>query len=206
MSQEISGLLSGACGYLSGPMEYVSDHGIVWRRKFIELSYQSGLKVDYIDPTNKPGGNMQIKEDKEYQKQLREEGRYQELKEYVSNYRRLDLRFTDISDFVVAVVNPNVPQWGTSDECYTAEDQHKPIFWIIDGGLKKLPFWLFDVAELNMVFDSVEAVIEKLIRLDTGLEKMTNEWVLVRKAIEERRQERKRYMQELSSGLADFGP
>jgi hypothetical protein len=151
-------------------MEFVADHGVEWRRKFIRLSHEAGLKLDFIDPTNKPGDeNAKIGEDKGYQTRLKEAGRWRELKEYVEGYRRLDLRYVDLSDCIVAVVDPRVPQWGTGNEVYFAEMQHKPTFFICEGGLKNLPNWLFAVIDLDdpledkrcNVFGSVEEVIEE---------------------------------------------
>lgn len=190
------GKLDGACCYLSGPMEFVADHGIEWRRRFVKLSKEAGLNIDYIDPTDKPGGiEIKIGENKEHQAELKRQGRWKELKEYVSQYRRFDLRFTDLCDFVVAVVDSRVAQWGTSNEIYVAEAQHKPMFFICEGGLKNLPNWLFDVIDLDdplqktrcNVFDSVEGVIQELCAYDCGMVRMNKEWVLVRKHIERMR-------------------
>lgn len=196
MIETTKGKLDGACCYLSGPMEYVADHGVEWRRKFIRLAQEAGLNLDFIDPTNKPGdGEMRVGEDKNYQTMLKEQGRWEDLRRYVGRYRRLDLRFVDLSDFIVAVVDPRVPQWGTSNEIYFAEMQHKPMFFICDGGLKNLPNWLFPVIDLDdplngkrlNVFQSVEEVIEELIDYDTGIAEMSDEWVLVRKFLERQR-------------------
>lgn len=195
-----AGKLDGACCYLSGPMEFVADHGVEWRRKFIKLLRERNLKIDCIDPTNKPGGkDIKIGENKEEQVRLQKEGRWQELRDYVRAYRRYDLRFVDISDFLVVVVDPRVPQWGTGNEVYFAEMQHKPMFFICDGGLANLPRWLFDVVDLDEgtgynrtrcnVFESVEDVVKELVGIDNGMYPMTDEWVLVRKFIENQRQE-----------------
>lgn len=198
------GKLDGACGYLSGPMEFVADHGVEWRRKFIRLVEEAGLDIDLIDPTDKPGGrDVKIGENQAYQKRLQETGQWKALQEYVHKYRRFDLRFTDNADFLVAVIDPTIPQWGTSNEVYVAEIRHIPIFFVIDGGLRNLPRWLFDViddiksddpikalAESN-VYETIEAVIQKLIALDKGSEPMNDEWVLMRRAIEDRRKDRK---------------
>lgn len=187
------GKLDCAVGYMSGPMEFVADHGIEWRRKFVSLVSKAGLKIDLIDPTNKPGGiDVKIGENKAHQEALQKQGRWKELRDYVKSYRRYDLRFVDISDFMVVVVDPRVPQWGTSNEVYTAEQQHKPMFFICDGGLKNLPRWLFDVIDLDNpekgrrcnVFETVEQVVTELVSLDMGLYPMSNEWVLVRKNLE----------------------
>ncbi len=189
----MAGKLKYACGYLSGPMEFVADHGVEWRRKFIKLSLEAGLEIDYIDPTNKPGGeDVKIGENKEFQVQLQREGRWKELQAYVHKYRRYDLRYVDHTDFIVAVVDPRVPQWGTADEVYFAESMHHPKFFICDGGLHKLPRWLFDVIDLNddgtsNVYQSVEEVIDVLVKLDNGDLPLSDEWVLLRRFIEENR-------------------
>ena len=202
MNEISKGRLDGACGYLSGPMEFVADHGVAWRRKFIELSRQAGLKLDLIDPTNKPGGkDIKIGENKAEQVKLQQEGRWLELQKYVHAYRRYDLRFVDLSDFLVVGVDPSIPQWGTGNEVYVAEAQHKPMLFICEGGLKTLPRWLFDVVELEHqiirnnvyetcrtnVFQSVEEVVQELQMLDSGYIPMSDKWVLVRKELERMR-------------------
>lgn len=193
------GKLDGACGYLSGPMEFVADHGVEWRRKFIQMVKDAGLNIDLIDPTDKPGDeSIKIGENKTVQVELQRQGRFKELQEYVHEYRRYDLRFVDISDFLVTVIDPRVPQWGTGNEVYVAEMQHKPNFFICEGGLYNLPRWLFDVIdrieddskdtlkECN-VYENLEEVVAELLALNSGQKPLNNEWVLVRKDIEQRR-------------------
>lgn len=199
------GLLDGAWGYLSGPMEYVADHGVEWRRKFTRLVYEAGLDVALIDPTDKPGGqDIKMGEDKSTQVEMQKNGRFRELQKYVNRYRRLDLRFTDHADFLVIVVDPRVPQWGTSNEVYMGEDQHKPAFFICEGGLYNLPRWLFDVIEEiteddpekalkdSNVYETVEDVIAELLLLDSGEKPLSDEWVLVRRDVERRAEINKR--------------
>lgn len=194
------GKLDGALGYLSGPMEFVADHGVEWRRKFIQLVHEAGLNIDLIDPTDKPGGeNVRIGENKAIQVEMQQNGRFRELQQYVHEYRRYDLRFVDISDFLVTVVDPRVPQWGTGNEVYVGEMQHKPNFIICEGGLYNLPRWLFDVidkiesddpkeaARNSNVYESVEDVVQELIMLNSEQKPLNPEWVLVRKDIERRR-------------------
>lgn len=191
------GALDEAIGYLSGPMEFVKDHGVEWRRKFIRLIREAGLNIDLIDPTNKPGES--IGEDPMYQVKLQKAGKFKELQEYVSNYRHFDLRYTDISDFLIVVVDPTVPQWGTSNETYLAEMQKKPTFFIVEDGLYNLPRWLFDVIDkissnnpINAqqeanVYESIEEVVGELVALDNGTNQLSREWVLVRKVLRQQR-------------------
>lgn len=197
MIELVKGKLDGACAYLSGAMEMVSvEKAVAWRQEFIKLLKEANLKIDCIDPTNKPGGSTcGNQEDKNYQIKLQTEGRWVQLKNYVGHYRRLDLRFVDLSDFLVAAIDPSVPQWGTSNEIYEAERQHKPTFFIVEGGLSKLPRWLFDVVDLDdwnrgtrcNVFESVEQVVQELVRYDSGQLHLSDEWVLVRRYIERSR-------------------
>lgn len=188
------GKLEKAVCYLSGAMEFVTDHGVEWRRKMIARAKEVGLKIDFIDPTDKPGGiEVKIGENKQHQSDLKKSGDWEGLRNYVGSYRRYDLRFVDISDFIVAVIDPRVPQWGTSNEVYEAEKQHKPIFFICDGGLANMPNWLFDLVDLPCdgkrcnVFSSVEKLVEELVGYDKGIYEMDKEWVLVRKQIEMQR-------------------
>ena len=196
MLELTTGKLDEACVYLSGPMEFVADHGVEWRRKFIRLVQEKELQIDIIDPTNKPGGDeMRIGENKEHQAMLKREGRWQELQDYVWSYRHYDLRFVDNCDFLVAVIDTRVPQWGTSNEIYMAEDQRKPIFFICDGGMKNMPNWLFPLIEFENkeehkrcnVFESVEAVIAELVGYDIGHYAMGREWILLRKHLKKLR-------------------
>lgn len=175
----MSGKLDRATVYLSGSMEASKDNGVAWRREFIRQIESRGLDINCIDPTNKPGPTGLLgMEDRQYQIELQESGRFEELREYVHNYRRLDLRYVDISDAIVVCIDPELPHWGTPDEIYTAEDQHKPILCIVEGGLKRLPRWLFDVIEFDDIFETVEDCVERLCQLDSGEKEMDGRWVL----------------------------
>lgn len=199
------GKLDLAMGYLSGAMEFVADHGVGWRREFIDKVYAAGLNIDLIDPTNKPGGEeMRIGENKEHQEMLKREGRFWELAQYVGDYRRFDLRYVDLSDFLVVAIDPNrVPQWGTANETYSGETQHKPTFFLCEGGPKMFPNWLFDLLEFDNhpnpwqrqpinIFGSVDELISRLVALNNGDVPLSKEWVLIRKHIEDERERRLR--------------
>lgn len=186
--------LEDAWVYLSGGMNYVEDEGVAWRREFIYLSHKYNLNLLCLDPTDKPlnhYGDNSVKEEKEYQKRLKETKQWKTLKNYVSLYRREDLRYVDLSDFVVVHIDPTVPQWGTADETYFAESQHKPRFFICEGGLKNLPTWLFDVIDVDdpsegtrcNVFESAKEVIQELVKYNSGELKMGDKWLLLRKNI-----------------------
>lgn len=175
-------LLDGATIYLSGSMEMAKDHGVGWRRNFIRLVENANLPIKCIDPTNKPGpAHIKMGEEKGYQERLQQEGRFEELRSYVHSYRRFDLRFVDLSDAIVCVIDPDISHWGTPNEIYLAESQHKPIFCIIEGGLSRLPRWLFDVIPFENIFEDLESCVNRLESINQGLYPMCDKWVLIRK-------------------------
>jgi len=193
------GKLSGALGYLSGAIEYVPDAGIAWRRKFSTLVQKVELDVGLFDPTDKPNGKIGA-EDTNYQIELQKRGQFKELQRYVRAYRRHDLHGTDAADFIIVVVNPLIPQWGTANETYVAERRHIPSYFVCDAGLYGLPRWLFDVIdkiqsddpiiaqqEAN-VYNSIEEVVDELVALDRGKKPLSEEWELIRLAIKQRNQ------------------
>lgn len=190
------GKLSGALCYLSGPMQYAEDKGVSWREYLMNNAWASGLDIDFIDPTNKP--NQTASEDMGIQEELIKQEKYHELAQYVKKYRRYDLRSVDYCDFIVALIDKNIHTCGTYDEIFTAERQHKPSFFICKGGLSQLPRWMFDVIDLDdpakgktcNVYEDVSEVIDELIRLNNGEKEMSDEWLLLRKHIEESRIQR----------------
>lgn len=170
--------------YLSGPMQFAKDSGIAWRKRFIVQTEHLGLEI--MDPTNKPiPCTSEIGNEKETMEYLRDHEKWEELKTFVKKFRREDLRFCDLADFLVVAIDPSIHTMGTLDEVYTAERQKKPILCIIEGGKKKLPFWGFAVFRTNEIFESVEECIEYLNGIDNGSIPMDDRWVLVGKYLKE---------------------
>jgi hypothetical protein len=143
---------------------------------------EAGLGIKIIDPTDKPGASPnETAESKAYQEKLQREGRFEELREFVHDYRRKDLRFVDLSDAVVVLIDREVYQCGTLNEVFEAERQHKPIITICEGGLYKLPRWLFDVVDFDLIFESVEEVVDYLTKIDQQESELDSRWVLIRR-------------------------
>lgn len=188
MKSKHSNVLDGSVCYLSGAMEKAADFGISWRQKFIKLT--KDLNIRAIDPTNKPKtlGNQCI-EDKNKVQRLKDAEKWDELSDFAKSFRRADLRFCDLCDFLVVYVDKDVPTWGTPDELYTVEDQKKPIFAIVEGGKKQTPAWLFAVLDHNYIFSSVEECVEHLRNINNGTIPLNNRWVLIRQYLSERNNE-----------------
>lgn len=175
------GRLDKATFYLSGAIESAADAGVGWRVTFRNLVEKSGLDIKIIDPTRKPGESAeQVAENKALQEALQREGRFEELRRFVHDFRHKDLRFVDISDATVVYVTPSIAQWGTANEVYEAERQHKPIFTVCEGGLRSMPRWLFDVVDTGEVYGTVEEVVSRLAQIDQQDQPLDPRWVLVR--------------------------
>lgn len=173
-------VLKDARLYLSGPMDKANDHGISWRRDFIERS--KFLNMAIMDPTNKPMPlASEVGEEKQAIVGYRERGEWDKLCKFVKQFRRSDLRMTDLADILVVYIDPDIPSWGTPDEVFTAERQKKPLLCIVKGGKKALPTWCFAVFEMNEVFETVDECIEYLTRIDCGEIAIDDRWVLIGK-------------------------
>ncbi len=178
--------LKDAIVYLSGAIDQAKDLGRGWREEFKAKS--SRLKMRIIDPCNKPSSFVhEVKGDIRTVSKLREEKNWIELQKFVKKFRREDLRFTDVSDFLIVHIDPLVPSYGTLDELYTAEDQKKPCLCIIEGGKEKLPTWLFGVFRLEEIFSSIDECIDYLSKIDSGQISIEEDrrWVLFRKELQQ---------------------
>ena len=177
-------VLEDALTYLIGPIENVPDDGIVIRQQIIEKLKEYDIRVKVIDPTQKPcSTGHEIGPEKAKINALIDAEKYQEAKNLISDVRHIDLRFIDLVDFVIMYIDPSVHMCGSYNEAFEAERQHKPRFVIVKGGIKKLPRWMFDVFDLDNIFDSVDTLVDKLDKLNRGIEPLTSQWVLIRKFI-----------------------
>ncbi len=173
--------LDKAITYLVGPIDNAADHGRGWRQQFVDLIAEKNIPLKVLDPTNKPNGQLsEGLPEKEFMLKLKQENRWMDLKNFVHQMRRTDLRFTDYADVIVAYIDPTVHMCGSYWELASAENQHKPIFLIINGGKQACPNWLFDVVGIDRMFDDVESCVSSLDNIDKGRVATCDQWVLVK--------------------------
>ena len=169
--------------YLSGPMEACKDGGVMWRREIIKKFEKVGIDIKCIDPTNKPGGHETMQEEKDFMDKLRREEKWYEMVNYVKAFVRLDLRYLDLSDFIILAVDKNTHMCGSYHEIVQAQIQKKPRFAIVNGGLKNMPSWLFSIFNPSDVFDNMDDCVQRIADLDSGKLPLDNHWVLIRNYI-----------------------
>ena len=90
-----------------------------------------GVKKNMIlDPTDKPvtyEGYKDFDTEKEHYYSLRKHGQWDELEKLAQMTMHVDLRLVDKSDLIIAVINPDVPMFGTIHEVVQALEQKNPV-------------------------------------------------------------------------------
>jgi len=180
------GVLDKTIAYLCGPIDEAIDQGIGYRRDFISISEKYGLEIKFLDPTNKLKGLQQeVGTEQDRIERYRNRGRWKDLTNFMKIIVRADLRQVDLSDFVIAKVDKNIHMCGSYHEIFLADIEKKPILAIIEGGKKNAPAWLFGILDHNLMFDDAEECVKYLDKINRGLVKLDDRWVLLRKQLDE---------------------
>jgi len=172
-------VLKGLRCYLAGPIDAAQDDGVGWRNEVTK--WLKKMKVSVLDPCNKPISYAAFKEiDDEKQKMmsLKASGRYFELSQRMGEIAHVDLRMTDISDFLIVYVNPNITMFGTIHELINSLNQKKPTLVVVEGGKKNAPNWLFGIMDFNFIFEDFEELHDFLKLIDTeSIQANLSRWV-----------------------------
>ena len=140
-SIKTSNLFKGSRVYLSGPMDFVGSRIIEkylgWRSILTPILKALGMSV--LDPWNKPN----IRGHKNYGREGVAHNKFEYEKDFWVNDEtrarfetdfwetvHIDLRMTDLSDYVIAFVPTNIYSVGTVHEVITARNQLKPTLLI----------------------------------------------------------------------------
>jgi hypothetical protein len=144
MAKKKKGNLEGSRLYLSGPMDFVAsrveEKRNGWRNRISQFLKPMGVVV--FDPWNKPEviGIPEYGKEDEFTSKARDswtysmspEGRRTRAK-LCDNFfptLHIDLRMTDLSDFIIAYCPTNVYSVGTVHEIVMAALQHKPVLFV----------------------------------------------------------------------------
>lgn len=137
-------ILDSATVYLSGPMDFVAsreeEKNEGWRTRVSKFLQSHGATV--YDPWNKPvvAGMRHYGKEDEFTVNRRENWNYasdadgalarDELCQEFWPTLHIDLRMTDLADFVIAYCPTNIYSVGTVHEIATARLQHKPVLLV----------------------------------------------------------------------------
>lgn len=165
--------------YLIGPWENAISQD--WRQEIHPRLEK--LNITIFTPFNKPFMNSfdEGPETKELIYASIKAKDFNLVRNHMKAVRAFDLRMVDLSDFVIAYINPKIPSWGSADEIYTALRSRKPTFLIIEGGIEKCPLWLFASIPPKFIFNSVDNLMTYLENVNSGREPLdTKYWRLLR--------------------------
>lgn len=153
--------------YVVGAIQY-DNNAREWReRATIELAK---LGIIVFNPFEKPFVNS-VPEDemtKSFLLNKLADGDFETVRNHMKLIRAYDLRCVDLSDFIIANIDPQTASWGSADEIFTSLRMKKPVFLIVKGGVKKCPLWLLGSIPINFIYESLDDVIADLIKIDSG--------------------------------------
>ena len=158
------GLLNKTRTYLVGHMQYANGRG--WREEVTPSLIEMGITV--FDPYHKPFIDDVI-EDEEARLHLADwmkSEEYDRVSERMRRVRNFDLRICDLSDFIIAHINPSVASWGSAEEIVTCCRANKPVFISVEGGKSKTPLWIMGMFPHKYIYNNVQEVIKMLKRID----------------------------------------
>ena len=172
------GLLLKTKVYLCGHMQYADGRG--WREELTPKLV--GLGVTVFNPYIKPFVD-DCEEDETVRAALKrcmETECYDAVAKRMKTVRNFDLRLCDLSDFIIAHINPAVASWGSAEEIVTSVRAKKPVFLSIVGGKKACPLWVMGMLPHKYIYNNLDEIVATLKRIDSGEKKIDSDrWKLL---------------------------
>ncbi len=143
--------------YLVGPMDRAPDAGIGWRQRI--QHDLADLHLVWLDPTQKPIDiGIENPESRARRVAAKLAGDYDTVAKEMKIIRHVDLRMTDVADFIIAHIDTSIYSFGTIEELVTANRMKKPIIVHVEQGKKNTPDWLFAMIPHQMIFSTWDEV------------------------------------------------
>jgi hypothetical protein len=178
--------LNQAVIYLAGSIEFEKSSGTGYRKNFMDKCRERGLKLKFLDPTNKITGlTPDVGVEKDKIDAYRSSGKWSQLRGLMKKIVKQDLRQVDLSDMIVAFIDKRVYTCGTIHEVVTGEDQRKLVLIICEGGKENCPAWLFGIIHYNYIFDTADEAIDYLVKMNNGTIPLDKKLILFRKELDE---------------------
>ena len=174
--------LKGSRAYLAGPIDYCDNDGVAWRRSMSSFLRDRGIIV--LDPTEKPISGLddipsEIGEEKRKTQAMKDAGNFDGYRMISKKIRNMDLRMTDIADFLVVYLDQSIPMCGTWEELFNANRQKKPILVIVKDGPAGAPLWLHGTIHYKYMFSDLDECKAFIDDIDYGNEEMDGRWHLL---------------------------
>src|ERR1700722_19444786 len=118
----MSNLLKNTRIYLCGSMQY-DINARKWREDVTKKLKKINIKV--FDPFCRPLSTTNNEDEKARMQMDKwmKAGNYEKVRNRMKKIRNDDLRLCDLSDFVLAYIDPKIPSWGSAEELTTINRQ-----------------------------------------------------------------------------------
>ena len=157
--------LKGTRCYLCGPMDHTTDNGEGWRKQI--RSDLSDLNITWLDPTRKPTIRaIENEESRKYLSENKAAGNFDLVTAQMKTIRSIDLRLTDMADFLVVHLDTRIYSFGTIEEMANANRQKKPIIIHSEQGKSGCANWAFGMVPHHTIFSTWEEVYTYLRGID----------------------------------------
>jgi len=178
------GLLKDMTCFLSGGIDRVSDDGVGWRNSLKKKCQEENILLRFLDPCDKPehlGQEIGDEKKRVESLKLQGKGKWKELQQEVKTFKRIDYRMVDMCDMYLLYLDVDTHLCGSYFECKVAEEERKPIFFILSPNMQKhdVPTWLVDIVEWEHIFLSISDCAKYLKNIDNGNVDMSDKWVKV---------------------------
>jgi len=161
--------LWGMRAYLIGAMDRVPDGGVKWREDITPFLESLGIVV--LNPCAKPISiGFEDVEDRERRKNLKSSDNYEQLAEEVRLLRVVDLRMTDMSDFLIVNLDVDTHMCGSYEETSWANRLKRPILIVVKQGKAQCPDWLLGMIPHEHIFNTFDDMKEYLSNVNSGLD------------------------------------
>jgi hypothetical protein len=149
-----------------GNIERSAD-AFMWREEVSRAL--SSLNIICFDPNKEHFINQPAEgpEDRRKLNIARSEGNWSFVSDYMKSVIARDLRYVDLSEFIIGNIEPSMPTFGTIHELVIASLQNKPILLHIKDK-KEFPLWLAGLVNMDLVFEQWEDLINYVKGIDSG--------------------------------------
>lgn len=134
-------------------MDRAPDAGVGWRQQ-IQLDL-SDLDLIWLDPTQKPIDiGLEDIDSRKRRTVAKLAGDFDSVAREMKLVRHVDLRMTDVADFLIVHIDTEIYSFGTIEELVTANRMKKPIIVHIEQNKINSPDWLFAMIPHQMIFST----------------------------------------------------
>lgn len=148
-------------------MDRAPDGGVKWREWITPRLRYYGIKV--FNPALKPTENgKEDFQERAVRQKWKEAGEYDKLYVAGKDVRNTDLRFVDVTSFLVCYIDTSTYACGTWEEFFLANKQKKPILVVCKQGKVNCPDWVFFCINHKFVFSGFDDMFDYLHHIDTA--------------------------------------